>query len=223
MVSDALRVPYANHMLVPVPDGVPALRVAAAGDNLADAWRSVAEPLATRAGGSVLVLGGGAKSIALYAAGLAVELGAAQVDYVDGDPGRRAIAESFGARAFARPVDRPKYDVVVEGSSRAAGLRRALRSLAPGGVCTAVGYYLGSGTRIPLMRMYANDSTLRLGVSHARALLPELLDFVARTGFPAERVGTLTADWEDAPGAYAAKATKVVLQRDPLAARPGES
>jgi threonine dehydrogenase-like Zn-dependent dehydrogenase len=108
-------------------------------------------------------------------------------------------------------------------SSRPVGLPPALRSLAPGGACTAVGYYLGKGTRIPLMRMYANDSTLRLGVSHARALLPELLEFVARTGFPAERVGTLTADWEDAPSAYAARATKVVLQRDPLAAQAGES
>jgi alcohol dehydrogenase len=47
-------------------------------------------------------------------------------------------------------------------------------------------------------------------------VLPELLAFVERTGFPAERVTTLAADWEDAPRAYAARTTKVVLQRDPL-------
>ena len=52
MIADALRVPFADHMLVPVPPGVPALRVAAAGDNLADAWRSVVRPL-ERAAGSV--------------------------------------------------------------------------------------------------------------------------------------------------------------------------
>ena len=69
MVADALRVPFADHMLVPVPAGVPPLRVAAASDNLADAWRSVVTPLRERPGGSVLVLGGGAKSIGLYAAG----------------------------------------------------------------------------------------------------------------------------------------------------------
>ena len=40
MIADRVRVPYAEHMLVPVPAGVPALRVAAAGDNLADAWRT---------------------------------------------------------------------------------------------------------------------------------------------------------------------------------------
>jgi threonine dehydrogenase-like Zn-dependent dehydrogenase len=146
------------------------------------------------------------------AAGLAVAHGAGRVDDLDAGP--QEIAESFGARAVARPEGR--YDVVVEATSSASGLRRALRALAPGGVCTAVGYYLASGTRVPLIHMYATDATLRLGVSHAQAILPELLDFVHRTGFPAERVTTLTADWDDAPTAYTAKTTKVVLTRDPL-------
>jgi alcohol dehydrogenase len=214
VIADAVRVPFADHMLVPVPDGIPPLRIAAAGDNLADAWRTVVPPLAERPGGSVLVIGGGAKSIGLYAAGLAVAHGAGVVDYADDDPERRGIAESFGARPAA---PRGRYDVVVEASSRAAGLRRAVRALAPGGVCTAVGYYLGAGTRVPLMRMYATDATLRLGVSHARAILPDLLAFIERTGFPAEQVTSLTAGWDEAPSAYAARTTKVVLVRDALA------
>ncbi|MFB9832836.1 alcohol dehydrogenase catalytic domain-containing protein [Actinoallomurus acaciae] len=227
VIADQVRVPFADHMLVPVPDGVPAPRVAAAGDNLADAWRAVVPPLADREGGSVLILGGGAKSIGLYAAGLAAAHGASVVDYLDDNPRRRSVAESFGART--RPLTAPRlsssrrtaatrrrYDVVVEATSRAAGLRQAVHALAPGGVCTAVGYYLAAGTRVPLMRMYATDATLRVGVSHVRAVLPALLDFVQRTGFPAERVTTLTADWNDAPRAYAARTTKVVLRRDPL-------
>ncbi|WP_344946302.1 hypothetical protein [Actinomadura miaoliensis] len=64
------------------------------------------------------------------------------------------------------------------------------------------------------------DATLRLGVSHARALLPDLLDFVHRTGFPAEHVTTLTADWDDAPAAYTARTTKLVLARTPLPPTP---
>ena len=222
MIADAVRVPFADHMLVPVPTGAPALRIAAAGDNLADAWRSVVPPLSERPGGSVLVVGGGAQSIGLYAAGLAVAHGAGVVDYLDDDPERRRIAESFGARPLATPTSRrrrprsARYDVAVEASSRAAGLRRAIRALAPGGVCTAVGYYLAAGTRVPLMRMYATDATLRLGVSHARAVLPDLLAFVERTGYAAERVTTLTAGWDEAPSAYAARTTKVVLRRDPV-------
>jgi threonine dehydrogenase-like Zn-dependent dehydrogenase len=218
VIADRLRVPFADHMLVPVPEGVPALRVAAAGDNLADAWRCVVPPLAAREGGSVLIVGGGAKSIGLYAAGLAVAHGANVVDYLDDDPKRAGIAESFGARVRPRATTpRRAYDIVVEATSRASGLRQAVHALAPGGVCTAVGYYLASGTRVPLMHMYATDASLRVGVSHARAALPALLEFVDRTGFPAERVTTLTADWDDAPRAYTAKTTKVVLQRDPLA------
>jgi threonine dehydrogenase-like Zn-dependent dehydrogenase len=216
MIADRLRVPFAGHMLVPVPDGIPALRVAAASDNLADAWRAIVPPLAARAGGSVLVLGGGAKSIGLYAAGLAFAHGASTVDYVDDDAERRAIAESFGARTHS---GRSSYDVVVEATSRPAGLRRAVRALAPGGVCTAVGYYLATGTRVPLMHMYATDATLRLGVSHSRAVLPELLGFLDRTGFPAERVTTLLAPWDDAPAAYTAKTTKVVVHREPLGSK----
>jgi alcohol dehydrogenase len=217
MITDEFRVPFADHMLVPVPAGIPAERVAAAGDNLADAWRAVVPPLAAREGGSVLVLGGGAKSIGLYAAGLAVAHGAAVVDYLDDDVERRSIAESLGARAQTPTTDRRHgYDVVVEATSRATGLRLGLRALAPGGVCTAVGYYFATGTRVPLMHMYATDATLRLGVSHTRAILPGLLDFLHRTGFPAERVTTRTAAWDDAPGAYTARTTKLVVRRDPL-------
>jgi alcohol dehydrogenase len=64
------------------------------------------------------------------------------------------------------------------------------------------------------MHMYATDATLRVGVSHARAVLPDVLDFVARTGYAAEQVTTLTAPWDDAPTAYAAHTTKLVIQRD---------
>jgi threonine dehydrogenase-like Zn-dependent dehydrogenase len=213
MIADRIRVPHADHMLVPVPPGIPPLRVAAASDNLADAWRAVVPPLHDRPGGAVLVLGGGAKSIGLYAAGLAAAHGAVTVHYLDDDPERRRIAAMLGAEPVQSTSDR--YDIVVEATSRPAGLRRAVGALAPGGICTAVGYYLATGTRVPLMHMYATDASLRLGVSHVRAALPDLLGFLQRTAFPAEHVTTLLADWDDAPTAYTAKTTKLVLRRDP--------
>jgi threonine dehydrogenase-like Zn-dependent dehydrogenase len=225
MVTDSVRVPHADHMLVRVPEGVDPLRVASASDNLADAWRSVVPPLRARPGGAVLVVGGGAQSIGLYAAGLAVRHGASVVDYVDDLPARLEIADALGASTHA--VDRGRrrsvlgavtrrYDVVVEASSRGQGLRDAVRALRPGGVCTGTGYYLAPGTKVPVMDMYATSATLEVGVSHARPVLPELLDFVAASGFPAEKVTTLVADWDDAPAAYAAHTTKLVLHRPPL-------
>lgn len=220
MVTDTLRIPHADHMLVKVPDSVDPLRVAAASDNLADAWRSVVPALKTYDGGRVLVLGGGGKSIGLYAAGLAVAHGA-EVDYTDTDEDRLAIAASFGARVH--PVSktgtapgRHGYDVAVEAASNGTGLRTGLRALSPGGVCVGTGYYVGVSTSVPVMDMYATSATLQVGVSHVRPVLPDLLTFIADTGFEAERVTTLLADWDDAPTAYLTKTTKVVLSRPPL-------
>ncbi len=224
MVADLLRIPFADHMLVRVPDHVDPLRVAAASDNLSDAWRCVVPGLQRRPGGRVLILGGVAQSIGLYAAGLAVWHGAEVVDYVDDRPERLAIAEKLGARVHAvkkgklRAADIPRrdYDIAVEGTSSGAGVELALRSLAPGGVCQPVGYYLPPGTKVPLMHMYANDATLKIGVSNVRPILPDLLDHVAREDFPAELVTTMVADWDDAPEAYKAHTTKLVLHRPRL-------
>lgn len=225
MVADSLRIPFADHMLVPVPGGVDPLRVAAASDNLTDAWRGIVPPLQARPGGRVLVLGGGGQSIGLYAAGLAVAHGAEVVDYVDDRSQRLEVAEAFGAavhpvrtsRKSVLPTVPGGYDVVVEASSTSQGLRDALRALRPGGICTGTGYYLGTGTRLPVMDMYATSAQLNVGVSSVRPHLPGLLDFVARTGFEAERVTSLVADWDDAPEAYLERTTKLVLQREPLA------
>ena len=219
MVADSLRVPHADHMLLRVPANVDPLRVAAASDNLADAWRAVVPALRERPGGSVLVTGGGAQSIGLYAAGLAVHNGASVVDYVDDRDARLEVAHAFGATAHQLTAKgrrsglgnrSARYDVVVEASSQASGLRDAIRALKPGGTCTATGYYLATGTRVPIMDMYATSATLRVGISHVRPVLPELLDFIAATGFPAEQVTSLLADWDDAPTAYTAHTTKVV-------------
>lgn len=160
----------------------------------------------------------------VYAAGLAVAHGASIVDYVDHREARLDVAESFGAHVHkvAKPrrksvlgVLPERYDVAIEASSGAQGLRDALRALRPGGICTATGYYLSPGTKLPVMDMYATSATLHVGVSHVRPVLPELLDFVATTGFEAERVTSL-ADWDDAPEAYQAHTSKLVLHRPPL-------
>ncbi len=106
----------------------------------------------------VLILGGVAQSIGVYAAGLAVWHGAADIPQRD-------------------------YDIAVEELQLSAGVQLALRSLAPGGTCQPVGYYLPRGTKVPLMHMYANDATLKIGVCNIRPVLPELLDFIDREDF----------------------------------------
>jgi hypothetical protein len=73
------------------------------------------------------------------------------------------------------------------------------------------------------MHMYANDMTLHLGVSHPRAVLPDVLAWVHEHDFPAESVTTLLADWDDAPSAYAERTTKLVLHRPPRRQSPTPS
>ena len=177
MVADEILVPYADHMLVPVPDGVDPLRVAAASDNLADAWRTVVPPLAQRPGGSVLVIGGGAQSIGLYAAGLAVAHGASVVDYVDDGTERLEIAESFGARVHRiggsrrRPAGRDPRPLRHRRQGLFAGHRGPRRAaLAEPWRHLHRGRLLpGPHHQTPLMHMYATDATLHLGVSSVRA------------------------------------------------------
>lgn len=226
-VSDAVRVPYADAMLLKVPQGVDPLALASASDNLPDGWRTVAPTLRHWPGAPVLIVGGGAKSIGLYAAACAVALGSEQVDYLDSHDGRLQIAEAVGANPIAiergsrwlkchAPRVHGKYPITVDCSASLAGLRFALRSLTAGGVCTGVGYYFHRQGGLPLMQMYANDSTLRIGISHPRADLPEVLALVASGRLKPQAITSLVADWQDAPEAFLERTTKVVVQRPVL-------
>jgi hypothetical protein len=122
-----------------------------------------------------------------------VRHGADIVDYVDDRPERLAIAEKFGARVHsvkkgkrtAADIPRRDYDVAVEGTASAVGVDLALRSLAPGGVCQPVGFYLPPRTKVPLMHMYVNDAALKIAVSSVRPVLPDLLNFVANDDYRA--------------------------------------
>ena len=68
MLSDLVYVPYADAMLVGVPAGLDAIRLASVADNVCDGYRAVAPHLAARPGADVLVVCHGAPSIAIYAA-----------------------------------------------------------------------------------------------------------------------------------------------------------
>src|SRR5207247_7841013 len=57
-LSDAVRVPYANAMLFPLPDGVDPVAAASVSDNIVDAWRTVGPQLERHPGAEVLVAGG---------------------------------------------------------------------------------------------------------------------------------------------------------------------
>jgi alcohol dehydrogenase len=213
-LADRLRVPYADHMLVALPDGISPAVVASAGDNISDAWRTVGPFLAQTPAAPVLIIGGGASgSIGLYAVAIASALGAARVDYVDRDAQRLAIADGLGATCLDGGI--PKrlgpYPITVDASAEPAGLACCLRSTEPGGVCTSTGIYYTPQTPIPLFEMYLGDVTFKTGRAHARAIIPEVLNLVQSDRLHPERVTSETATFTDAIDALLNFTTKLVI------------
>ncbi|MGO9488057.1 MAG: zinc-dependent alcohol dehydrogenase [Solirubrobacteraceae bacterium] len=215
-LSDLVCVPYARHMLVPLPEGLEPASVASASDNIADAWRTVAGPLEQEPGAAVLVVGGaGAGSIGLYAAGIARALGSEWVLYVDGDERRRATAESLGAQTMAEmPKRLGPFAITVDASADPAGLVLALRSTAPDGICTSSAIYFGESPSLPLLEMYTKGITFRTGRANAREAMPHVLALAASGALAPEKVTSRAVSWAQAPEALAeADWTKLVIER----------
>jgi alcohol dehydrogenase len=216
-IADLVRVPWADHMLVPLPAGLDPAAVASASDNIPDAWRTVGPPLEREPGGAVLVVGGaGAGSIGLYAAGIAVALGAERVTYVDADPARRATAADFGAEALEPGAERlGPFPVTVDASGDRAGLALALASTAPDGVCTSTGIYFGEPVPLPLLEMYLKVVTFETGRVHARPVIPRVLELATAGTFRPESVTSRVVAWDDLPAALLERDwVKLVAQRD---------
>lgn len=219
VLADLVRVPFADAMLLAAPVGVPALELASAGDNVADGFRTVADPLAARPGAPVLVVGGQAASVGLYAVLAAVALGSSEVAYIDPDPARSRVAESLGARCLGHDYRRAAqgYPITVDASADPEGLASAVLSTEPGGVCTSVGIYFSARTPFPLLPAFMNGITFHTGRVSSRTVLPRVLRAIGSGALRPSRVETLVAPWGDAAEAFRAPAPKVVVERAPLA------
>ncbi len=109
-------------MLAPVPTAIPARRATLAA-NMETALNAVWDSGAS-AGDRIVVVGAGV--VGLLVAHLAARLPGAEVTVVDVATGRRAIAESLGARFAAPDKSLRDADVVFHTSVSAAGLNTAI-------------------------------------------------------------------------------------------------
>jgi threonine dehydrogenase-like Zn-dependent dehydrogenase len=215
-LSDLVCIPYAEHMLVPLPAGLEPQVVASASDNLSDAWRAVAPALAEEPGAPVLVVGGAAAgSIGLYAVALALALGAGSVLYVDGDERRRQIATALGADTLAETPKRlGPFPVTVDAGADPDGLALALRSTAPDGTCTSTAIYFGEQPSLPLLEMYTKGITFKTGRVHAREAMPQVLELAAAGRVHPELVTSRVVGWAEAREALLERDwTKLVIAR----------
>jgi len=216
-MADLVLVPYADAMLIPLPDSVDHIAIASLSDNIPDGWRAVGpfEPELARldpVDRRVLVIG--RLSIGLYSAAFAAALGA-QVDYVDTDAQRLAAAEKLGAVVHDR--DRPDkswdpYPVTVHTSGDSALLMATLRATWPDGVCTDTGIYPEYKVAMPLLPMYTRGVRFVTGRVSARAVMPEVLELLA-DGLDLSPAVDRVVPWDEAPSAWPAMTGKTVYTR----------
>ncbi|KQH76837.1 alcohol dehydrogenase [Mycobacterium gordonae] len=216
-MSDLVLVPYADAMLIPVPDGVDPVAIASLSDNIPDGWRTVA-PFADELGAvdavdrRVLVVG--RASIGLYAAAFGAALGA-HVDYVDTDPHRLAAAEKLGASVHDRlkPArEWEPYPVTVNTSADPALLAATLRATWPDGVCTDTGIYYQPTVELALLPLYTRGVRFVTGRVNARAAIPQVLAMLA-DGCDLSPAVDRVVPWEEAPTGWPEMTGKTVFVR----------
>ena len=213
-LSDSVRVPFADAMLVAIPDGVEPASVASLSDNIPDGWRTVAPQLAERPGAPVLICAGAA-TIALYATSIALALGAERVDFAGGSCYIRERAEELGANLLDSefPKRLGTYPITVDAGADPEGLACAIRSTEPEGICTSIGIYFTDTTPMPLLEMYTKGIRFHTGRAHARPAMEPLLDLVRSGAFRPELITAETATWDEAPDAIAGHRSKLVVTR----------
>ena len=219
-LAELVRVPWADVMLIPLPEGIDPVVAAGIPDNVSDGYRCVAAPLAERPGAPVLVVGGLAPSVGLYAVMAALALGAERVVYVDDDAARLELAVAAGAEVinakgqWADVKLDQKFPIVVDANVLDAGRNFALRSVEPCGVCTSVSGGASSDSNIPLRSMYLKGIRYEIGRVHACATARPVLKLVSSGTLDPARIVSKVVPFSEAVEGMTLPVTKVVFVND---------
>jgi threonine dehydrogenase-like Zn-dependent dehydrogenase len=212
-LSDVVRVPFADHMPPPLPDGVSAEAAASVSDNISDGWRLVAPGLEQWPGGEVLITGG-SPSVGLYGVQVAIALGTGRVVYCDVEDERLRKAQALGADVVEGYPERlGPFPITAMVAADPAALALAARSTAPDGICTCAGIVFQPETPIPLLEMYTKVTTFRTGRVHARSTMPNVLALMAEGRLQPQAVTDRVLGWDEAPNALADNPGKLVFSR----------
>jgi alcohol dehydrogenase len=208
--SDELAVPYADAMLVPLPTDIDPVAACSVADNVCDAYRHIAPHLPALLeadpDAEVLILVAMnpkvkfTASMPLYTGLIAKAFGARNVVVVDARPNVRAHAERLGLAAL-HPREqrrRPPAPLVIDVT--VTDLHVALANTAPDGVCSSAGGF-HRRARVPMLQMYVRNMTLHVGRTHARALIPRVLELMLDGRLQPQDVTTTVASLDDAPAA----------------------
>jgi len=219
-LAELVRVPWADVMLIPLPEGMDPVVAAGIPDNVSDGYRCVAAPLAERPGAPVLVVGGLAPSVGLYAVMAALALGAERVVYVDDDAARLELAVAAGAEVVNAKDQwdslklAERFPIVVDANVLDPGRNFALRSVEPCGVCTSVSGGASSRSNLPLQSMYLKGVRYEIGRVHACATARPVLDLVSSGALDPARIINKVVPFSEAVEGMILPVTKVVFVND---------
>ena len=218
LAADLAYVPFADAMLAPLPAGADPAAMIGTADMALDAWRAVGPQLVARPGARVLVLGGQASVIALYAAGIAQAQGASEVVYADGDAARRDQAARYGCATCDPAAIEGSFGIVVEGSGTVEALTMAFQAAEPEALVTSVAIHFGAATPVPLQAMYWKGVTFSTGRPNCRSAVEPLLACCragvhGRPGFRPDVICQSVHNFDDMPDAWGEAAIRVVACR----------
>ena len=219
-LAELVRVPWADVMLIPLPEGMDPVVAAGIPDNVSDGYRCVAAPLAERPGAPVLVVGGLAPSVGLYAVMAALALGSERVVYVDDDAARLELAAAAGAEVIDAKDQwdslklAERFPIVVEANVLDPGRNFALQSVEPCGVCTSVSGGASSRSNLPLQSMYLKGVRYEIGRVHACATARPVLDLVSSGALDPARIINKVVPFSEAVEGMILPVTKVVFVND---------
>jgi threonine dehydrogenase-like Zn-dependent dehydrogenase len=214
--GEAVRVPLAGSTLVRVPASRHSDETMRSMLTLSDVMctgHHAAVSAGVGPGSVVAVVGDGA--VGLCAVIAALRLGAERIIALSRNPGRQALARSFGAsdilaergedatEAVLELTHGVGVDAALECVGTGESLRTAMAIARPGSILGAVG--APHGIDVPVMDIVVfRNIGLRGGVAPARTYIPGLLDDVLEGRIEPGRVFDFETDLEDVAEAYAA-------------------
>jgi threonine dehydrogenase-like Zn-dependent dehydrogenase len=212
-MSDLVNVPFADAMLLRIPDHIDPIHLASLSDNIADAFRHLRE-IEINPDQKVLIVAGKAKSVGIYSLMLAKSLGVSEIDYADHNKERLGIAQKLKANKIYESYSQVtgKYDLVIDASSTSKGLDTALKSVRNFGTISSSGIYVKK-TQMSLIEMYAKGVNFRIGLANARTDAERVIRLMAKTKIPFELATTKLDIWENAESAFLTETTKVIVTR----------
>jgi alcohol dehydrogenase len=212
-MSDFIKIPFADAMLLKIPNHIDPIHLASLSDNIPDAYRHL-KGIETNPNQKVLIVAGQAKSVGIYALMIAKALGVAEIDYVDNSKERLEIAQKLQANNIFESFHQVtgKYDLVIDTSSTSKGLETTLKSVRHFGTISSSGIYIKK-TPLSLIEMYAKGVNFKIGLTNSRTDGEIVLRLLEKIEIPFELATTKLESWENAESAFLIETTKVIVKR----------